>query len=233
MTTYTFVDAALPDRNIEIDLTEVRTKTPWHAARNLLMGSLPTAVALAGASCGLAWLGHAAYKVLLLAIPLAAGWRIHALTVRRDVLAPAVLSGLALGAAAAAGLALLLPALRDPALIRASLDARYALTPALAVAFALFNMTANAFLEEVFYRGWLAPRAGAIASTALFALQHVAILAEPAGLTAASAAGACTFLAGLAWCSLAARHGLAAAVVSHVAADLVVLTTGLFLLGYL
>jgi membrane protease YdiL (CAAX protease family) len=234
MTTYTFVDAALPNRTLEIDLAETRSERVTGSAGIFLIGLLPTAVAVAGVALGTAWLGHAAYKFLLLALPLILGWRFSSLyPIRRAALTPAILSGLALGGTAAVGLAVLLPALREPALIRASLDARYGLTPVLAIVFALFNMTVNAVLEEVFYRGLLAPRLGTIVSTTLFALQHVAILAGPAGLPAALAAGGCTFLAGVVWCGLAARHGLAAAAISHIAADLVVLSTGLWLLGYL
>lgn len=193
---------------------------------------LSLALAALSPVLGAGWLGHGLYKMVLLGFPFAGGrgpaWRSSV----ASAAVPALLLGTALGglglgiAAATAGLAW------DPAAFRSALEARFHYTPVALAAAALAIATVNALLEEWFYRAWLDERVGMAASGGVFAVQHVLVLAPLAGMPAAFAAGAAVLPAALAWSLLARRHGWGAAVISHVAADLVLFAGGLHLMGF-
>lgn len=204
-------------------------------ARGIAFASVPLALAAAGPLFAGGWFGHGLYKIALLALPFVAprrgAWRLSG-GIRASTFG--AVTGIVLGAAGLALLAVLLPAFAPPEEIRANLDARYGYDSAGEVLVAVgLLMTANAALEEWFYRGFLDRKAGVFPSALTFGMQHTIVLSGVAGLAPALLAGGGTFLAGLVFSFHAARGGLLPAFASHMAADAVLLVGGMFVLGYL
>lgn len=202
----------------------------WVAASTLT----PLILALAGLWIGHGWIGHGLYKFALLALPFVFGMRVALPTKPRPRdLALAIGSGCLLGAVAAALIVAVLPRVADPAALRAAFDARYGYTPASAIAVCVLLACVNSLLEEWFYRGFLDPRLGPLATSIVFGLQHVIVLGGIAGLMPALAAGAACAAAGLVWSLLAWRGGIVLSFLSHALTDMILLAAGLRLLGYL
>lgn len=223
----------------------------------LLLASLPFF-----AKAATLWLGftgylvQSSYKVLQLAIPL--GWRF----VRRkrgfSVAIPTqrrfpflrwlnlgVVLAFAFAGSAIAAILLLGPSfgLQREAL-RAAFDQRFDVSPAAAVAVVLFLSSANAALEELHFRVWLdrelTKRVGNVLGVGISALafgsMHAFILVGLPGIRveAIVAMGAGLTLAGICWSLLLRRPGgVYAAWLSHGLTDALLLTWGLFWLGYL
>lgn len=209
----------------------------FSAGENLRAGATSAILVLLmaglGGLFGHAWLGHGLYKLALLGIPFAYGARVSRPTLPGSrSLAIAASSGLVIGAAALGLLHLIPPAIADPAGIRANLDARYGYTLATVILASLLISTANALLEEWFYRGFLNRALGAPAASFVFGLQHTAVLAGIAGIGPALLAGIAVVPAGLFWSAISPRGEITLPFVSHVFTDLVLLGGGLFLLGY-
>ena len=157
----------------------------------------------------------------------------------------AALLALLLAATAIVSVLLLAGPLRlDPNQLKAGMDAKFALTPILAIAIVAYLFTFNAAMEELHFRAWIDQElharfgslAGMLASAALFAAMHLFIFADLPVATPAVLAlvfGALA-LSGVAW-SWLLRHpgGIHAAWLSHGLTDAALLTWGLFWLGYL
>ncbi|MCA9248749.1 MAG: CPBP family intramembrane metalloprotease [Planctomycetales bacterium] len=158
-------------------------------------------------------------------------------------LAAIAIAALLAGTAVLAILLLAGPLALDRAELKAGLDAKFSLTPALALGIVVYLFTWNAALEELHFRAWLDrelhARFGAIAGTAgsatAFAAMHLFIFADlpvatPLLLVLVFLSLA---LAGAAWSWLRRRPGgIHAAWLSHGLTDAGLLTWGLFWLGY-
>lgn len=198
----------------------------------IVIAAAPALVALLGTFIGHGWMGHGLYKILLLGIPFYFGARMS--WPRRGSIRDAVLSGIALGALAFGLLYFILPLLVDVASVRAGFDARYHYTPTTAVIAAVLIMSINALLEEWFYRGFLDGYSGVALSVFFFGAQHAVVLAGIAGLVPGIIAGVAVMPAGLLWTWLARRsNGIFIPFISHALTDVILLTGGLWMLGYL
>lgn len=203
--------------------------------RGVVLGCTVLLLVVAGPFFSDGWPGHGLYKAALLLLPFAAGYRPR--RVGRSALAESLrgaATGLALGALGWGLLSLLLPYFIEPAALCARFDARYHYDSAGKVVLVVgCLMTANAALEEWFYRGFLDAEVGPAVSAVFFGAQHALVLWGLAGPVPALLAGVATGVAGRLFSFHAARGGLAAAFVCHAAADAVLLGGGLFTLGYL
>ncbi|MEK8022662.1 MAG: CPBP family glutamic-type intramembrane protease [Candidatus Hydrogenedentota bacterium] len=199
----------------------------------LLAAFVPLLLAAAGTMIEHGWLGHGLYKLGLLFVPLLFGMRFaFPQRMKKESATVALSTGLLLGLAAWLLIELILPRVADPRTIRAAFDARYHYTPSSAIAAACLIATANAVLEEWFYRGFLDDAGGKILSLFCFSLQHFIVFRGLAGTGPAFIAALAVVPAGWIWSRIRTRHGLAAASLSHIVTDAVLLVGGLRLLGY-
>ncbi|RMH58532.1 MAG: hypothetical protein D6679_04900 [Candidatus Hydrogenedentota bacterium] len=197
------------------------------------IAAVPLLLAAAGPFLGHGWLGFGLYKIALLLLPFLYGKKLRPpRPPKRPETLPAILSGLVLGGVAFGLVWLFLPLFIAPGELRHAFDVRYGYSPATAAAAALLIATANALLEEWFYRGFLDEQIGPPASAFCFALQHVIVLAGLGSVSAALCTGAAVYPAGLVWSFLSRGGRIQEPFLSHVAADLVLLGGGLFFLGY-
>jgi len=198
----------------------------------IAVAAAPAIVAFLGTLIGHGWIGHGLYKLLLFGIPFFYGAKM-AWPNRRNI-CEAVISGLALGTLAFGLLYLVLPLLVDVASVREGFDARYHYTPTTAIIAAILIMSINALLEEWFYRGFLDNYAGVPLSVFFFGLQHAIVLAGIAGPVPGVIAGVAVMPAGLLWTWLARRsNGIFTPFISHALTDVILLTGGLWMLGYI
>lgn len=199
----------------------------------ILAALAPSLLAAIGGAIGHGWIGYGFYKIALLILPFAFGAGLFPLRgVTRESARDAIAAGLLLGAAGSVLLWTLLPRLVDPLAVRAAFDVRYRYTPGTAIAAAILIATFNAALEEWFYRGFLDAAGGRGLSLAAFALQHFVIFRGLAGDRPALLVAGAVVVAGATWSHVNRRHGLGAAIASHVLTDALLLVTGLSLLGY-
>lgn len=92
------------------------------------------------------------------------------------------------------------------------------------LAFAIYSLAVNGYVEERFWRGALLARTGVRRGAAAFGLLHAAAIGVLVGLPAALAAGVITGVAGVFWGWLRRRSGtLWPCVITHVAADAAIL----------
>lgn len=225
----------------------------------LLLASLPFFAKAATLWLGATgYLAQSVYKVLQLAIPL--GWRFvrrkrgysvtAAIPTQRRFpflrwLNLGVFLAFVFAGSAIAAILLLGPSfgLHREAL-RAAFDQRFDVSPAAAVAVVLFLSSANAALEELHFRVWLdrelTKRVGSVLGVGISAIafgsMHAFILVGLPGIRpeAIVAMGAGLTLAGICWSMLLRRPGgVYAAWLSHGLTDALLLTWGLFWLGYL
>lgn len=223
----------------------------------LFAASLPVAakcVVLALALQG--YVAQSLYKVLQLAVPAVWRWRggLRGAAVLWPVDVPlptarlwlgATTLGLSLSAAGAIAAWLLLPALGlSPLHLRAAFDARFAVTPLQAVLVVVFLSCANSALEELHFRAWLdrellrraGDATGIAVSAMVFGIMHALIVWGLPGVTPVllCLVAIALALAGAAW-SLLARcpGGIHAAWWSHALTDALLLTWGLWWLGYI
>lgn len=225
----------------------------------LLLASLPFFAKATTLWLGLTgYVAQSAYKVLQLAIPL--GWRFFRLKWGYSVAAAIpsrrrfpFVRWLNVGVFLAfvfAGSAIVAILRLGPSLgvhrevIRAALDSRFEASPAVAIMVVLFLSSANAALEELHFRVWLdrelTKRVGSVLGIGISALafgaMHAFILVGLPGIRpeAIVAMGAGLTLAGICWSMLLRRPGgVYAAWLSHGLTDALLLTWGLFWLGYL
>ena len=223
----------------------------------LLLASLPFAAKAATLWLGLTgYFAQSAYKVLQLAIPL--GWRFFRRKQGCSVAIPTqrrfpfvrwlnlgVLLAFVFAGSAIAAILFLGPSFGlHREVLRKAFDTRFDVSPAAAVAVVLFLSSANAALEELHFRVWLdrelTKRLGNILGVGISALafgsMHAFILVGLPGIRpeAIVAMGAGLTLAGTCWSILLRRAGgVYAAWLSHGLTDVILLTWGLFWLGYL
>lgn len=144
-----------------------------------------------------------------------------------------VLTGFGLGALGLLALAVVGPHFVSLDGVRHAFETRYGYASSTAVLTAVILLTTlNSALEEFFYRGWLDGRIGVLASSLVFASQHVLVLLPIAGMHAALLAGLLLFAPSLLWSRMAKRQGLLAAWASHAAADATLFGGALFLLRW-
>ncbi len=147
------------------------------------------------------------------------------------------------GSAVATVLLLTEPLGLDRQTLREQFDAKFNMTPLLAIGVVLYLLTVNAALEELHFRAWLdrelAARfgdpAGILLSAVAFAGMHLFIFADMAGVTPLMLAlvFVALFIGGVCWSLIARRPGgIHAAWLSHGLTDAGLLTWGLFWLGY-
>lgn len=160
------------------------------------------------------------------------------------LLSLAVLSAIALAGSGVLALhfVILILAL-DSATLRVGFDARFAMGPMGALFVVLFLASANAYLEEWHFRWWLdfeltrqwGRGVGIALSAAAFAFMHAFIVWGLPGVPsiAAPLMAAGLFIAGIVWSVLLRRAGgFYAAWFSHGLTDALLLSWGLWWLGY-
>ncbi|MDD3896441.1 MAG: CPBP family intramembrane metalloprotease [Candidatus Peribacteraceae bacterium] len=132
----------------------------------------------------------------------------------------------------------------DPVSIRAGFDQRFTVHAPLAVAIVLFLSTLNAALEELHFRAWLDRELSALCGNAAgigisalaFGGMHILIFWGMPwfSLQAILMIAGALALAGAVWSALARmRGGIHLAFFSHAVTDVLLLTWGLFWLGYM
>lgn len=130
-----------------------------------------------------------------------------------------------------------------PSALRKDFDARFALTPLVAIGIVVYLFTINAALEELHFRGWLdraltktcGDACGIATSAATFGAMHLFIFAgmRGVGLVQLGLVWLSLTIAGASWSWLARRPGgIQAAWLSHGLTDAGLLTWGLHWLGY-
>ena len=156
-----------------------------------------------------------------------------------------VLVAIVLSVSAIMAITFLAPLLEiKPEILNSSFSKKFDLTPMIAILVVAYLFTINAAIEELHFRAWLDDelskrcdsRLATIISSAMFAGMHLFIFIgmEPLGPLLLVLVFAALFIAGIGWSLIAKQPGgIHAAWLSHGLTDAVLLTWGLFWLGFL